>query len=144
MQKFQVVFAYEKTIDGKDETVYDQTWCKNPLDAIGRVRVKLPQGAKLKEAWFCEWQNPDAPIEPLWNQEPQSRPDAELVLMVAMRRADKIEGVLAKAKKVATKSLKAEKKEAVVLSVKPAKKPFRPFVLFAACSWRDWAAENKE
>lgn len=136
MQKFLVVMSFLKTVEGKDEKFYAETWCRQIDEALSRVRLKLAHGARLYEAWFCEWQNPDAPMEPLWSSEGLSAPDPELLAMVVNRRAKKIEGVLKKGKKIAAKLEK--KTPPVPLTVAHAKKPYAPYTVYAAVSWRDW------
>ena len=134
MQKFHLPFSYKTP---EKELKHSETWCKKEGEALDRIRVKLPALCSLEEAWLCEWQNPDAPMEQLFGIRKQ--PNQELKEMLVAIRNSKIGGLISKAKASLTKPRVKLKVPDTVASVEKAVeeyKPFRPYKVLAAVSWR--------
>jgi len=136
MQKFYLSFTY-KTPDGDTRT--GESWCKKDTDALSRIHLKLPAQCQLWEAWLVEWQNPDAPMEPLFGGKAQ--PDDRLKEMLCAHRNSKLATVLTKMKN--SKPRVRLKNTSPPPVPKEKKKEYCPFVLYYALSYRDNHWSNK-
>lgn len=137
MQRYFIVFSYTKP----DKSIaVEETWCKDPKEALGRVRVKLKPFCDLRQAFFVEWQNPDAPLEPL-NAAAQMHKSLDPGVMEAVmrQRKSKTEAVLDKIIGKTKPRIKLKHKDPPPV---PKAQPFRLFDVFPAIAWRDMHWSN--